>query len=398
MVPDMRVLQLSHAFNHLIIAELHRSLAANGAGLLAIGDPGLLNAAMPGAVRLLPPLRDPSATGQRASVAPVRQLLADWQPDAVVYHEPPVQDSTLLRFLAGRLPVAAFIHNIICPGSKLLRRHDRLCRQPLGWSCLRTWYAGPCGSNKSPAVAFRQVRDSLRRADALRRLPLVLVAGESMRRHLLFEGFAAERVRAVDPGYRWDAAPLRSPCDPRNPRRLLFVGRLAYNKGVQNLLRAMARADAGALELTIVGDGYYRAALERLAAELRLPHVHFTGWLDQPAIADYYQSADLLVVPSLWPEPYGAVIAEAAAFGLPALVSDRGALPEWRGRLPDLRVVDVTDVAAFARALQAPAPSAAPSGAAALDGRAHSAPSIADVLADAFGRGALAALPVRDRR
>jgi hypothetical protein len=52
-----------------------------------------------------------------------------------------------------------------------------------------------------------------------------------MRRHLLFEGFAAERVRAVDPGYRWDAAPPRPPCDPRNPRRLLFVGRLAYNKG-----------------------------------------------------------------------------------------------------------------------------------------------------------------------
>jgi glycosyltransferase involved in cell wall biosynthesis len=147
----------------------------------------------------------------------------------------------------------------------------------------------------------------------------------------------------------------------------------------------MARAGAAALELTIVGDGYYRPALERLAAELRLPHVHFTGWLDQPAIADYYQSADLLVVPSLWPEPYGAVIAEAAAHGLPALVSNRGALPEWRDVLPSVRVVDVTNLAAFAEALRAATHTTGGIGRPdATAQQARRAPSVADILATTF--------------
>jgi glycosyltransferase involved in cell wall biosynthesis len=395
----MRVLQLSHAFNHLIIAELHRSLEDDGGrGLLAVGgESALLRAAMPGAVVDVPQLFDISKQGQQQSRAPVARILADWRPEVVVYHEPPAGDATLLRFLAGRLPVVVFIHNIICPGGKLLRRDDRLCQQRLGWSCLRTWYAGPCGSNKSPAVALREVQASLRRADALRRSPLVLIASEHMRRHLLFEGFAPDRVRIVDPGYRWDAASLRPECGAHDRRRrLLFVGRLAYNKGVQNLLRAVARAGADDIELVIVGDGYYRGALERLAAALRLPHVRFAGWLDQPAIAAYYQWADLLVVPSLWPEPYGAVIAEAAAFRLPALVSDRGALPEWRSRLPGLQVVDVTDVAAFARALRAPTVGGAGPGPDTIAGGAPAAPSIAAVLKDALGIPA--ALPSRERR
>jgi glycosyltransferase involved in cell wall biosynthesis len=98
------------------------------------------------------------------------------------------------------------------------------------------------------------------------------------------------------------------------------------------------------LTVTLAGDGRERHRWEAMAGRGvrgKLP-IRFTGWLDGSECASLLQSADLLVVPSLWPEPYGLVGPEAAAAGVPALAFDVGGIREWLTDGVHGRLVPVT--------------------------------------------------------
>jgi glycosyltransferase involved in cell wall biosynthesis len=120
-----------------------------------------------------------------------------------------------------------------------------------------------------------------------------------------------------------------------NPRalrgRLLFVGRLTRAKGVKYLIHAMARATTQLgrqLTLTIAGDGPVRREIERSVATSGL-NVEFVGWVDTRQKLDLMRQSDLLVVPSLWPEPFGLVGIEAGSLGVPAVAFAVGGIPDW---------------------------------------------------------------------
>jgi glycosyltransferase involved in cell wall biosynthesis len=100
--------------------------------------------------------------------------------------------------------------------------------------------------------------------------------------------------------------------------RFLFVGRLIESKGLDVLLKTFRRFDTG--ELWIAGDGPLRGPIEAMAAEN--PRIRYLGYLDGNALADVYRQADVLVVPSLY-EPWGLVVHEGLAYGLPVIVTEQ---------------------------------------------------------------------------
>jgi glycosyltransferase involved in cell wall biosynthesis len=105
--------------------------------------------------------------------------------------------------------------------------------------------------------------------------------------------------------------------------RLLFLGRLHPIKGIENLLRALARI-TGEVTLTVCGDGdlQYRRSLEHLVSELSLDQrVSFRGTIDGPTKARQFQEADLCVVPS-FKENFSMVVAESLSYGVPVVVGD----------------------------------------------------------------------------
>ena len=102
---------------------------------------------------------------------------------------------------------------------------------------------------------------------------------------------------------------------------VLFFGKLIYNKGVHLLLEAMGDLEARAL---IVGFGDYRAELEAIAPAGTL----FTGALEHRHLAPLLPLCDVAVVPSIFPEAFGMVAAEAAAAGVPPLVARHSGLAE----------------------------------------------------------------------
>jgi glycosyltransferase involved in cell wall biosynthesis len=194
-------------------------------------------------------------------------------------------------------------------------------------------------------------------ATSLRGAGAVFVGSDHIRRVLHDVVGALERVHEVPPGVdvdqfvvesREDAlGGLLAECraDPPNPgnrqerlpdegneRRLreflagdaptvLYFGKLLYNKGVHVLLEALRGMDVRAV---VVGFGDYRRELERMAP----PRTLFTGPLEHRHLVHLIPLADVAVVPSIFPEAFGMVAAEAAAAGCPPLVARHSGLEE----------------------------------------------------------------------
>jgi len=129
----------------------------------------------------------------------------------------------------------------------------------------------------------------------------------------------AEGARAARAELSPDGAPL-----------IVFAGRLEYEKGVQTVLEALPRIDAGVpgVRFVVAGAGTHREELERRAGDLGLSErVRFEGFVDEARLRDLYGAADLVIVPSLY-EPFGLVALETMACGSPVIVADTGGLRE----------------------------------------------------------------------
>jgi glycosyltransferase involved in cell wall biosynthesis len=129
--------------------------------------------------------------------------------------------------------------------------------------------------------------------------------------------------------------PMAFPCPttvPERPRvdgpHFLYVGRLQDIKGVDLLLRAGRRLAAAGRRflISIVGRGPQGEALQ---AEFgHEPWVRFVGFVPNTEVGGHMLTADALCAPSIFAEPFGLVIYQAVALGLPVLASNAGGIPE----------------------------------------------------------------------
>jgi glycosyltransferase involved in cell wall biosynthesis len=132
---------------------------------------------------------------------------------------------------------------------------------------------------------------------------------------------------------------------------VLSVARLAPEKRIDVLVRAVAATGDERLVLVVAGDGPQRSALDSLAAETRTRLV-LTGDVDWERIVELYVAADVFALLSER-EPWGVVVNEAAACGLPLVLSDRvGAAHDLLHEGENGTLVPAGDVEAAAAALR----------------------------------------------
>jgi glycosyltransferase involved in cell wall biosynthesis len=186
-------------------------------------------------------------------------------------------------------------------------------RRRHGWGVVPWWGSF---SRPQPTLARRLanpwVKTFMRSCDAW------LVYGSRQARDVVELGADPERVVVAPVTALVPESPpaARPPADGKT--RYLFVGRLIERKGLDVLLEAFARVDGG--ELRIAGDGPLREMVEAAAA--RDPRISLIGHVAGDALTGAYGDADVLVVPSLY-EPWGLVVHEGLAHGLPVITTDQ---------------------------------------------------------------------------
>ncbi|SEH11650.1 glycosyltransferase family 4 protein [Thermoleophilum album] len=229
---------------------------------------------------------------------------------------------------------------------------------PLTWASI-AW----CRRRRRPWLVFSEVTEASERVlsapqRALQRLIArhaagLLAASGRARRRLLAAGVPPERVavvlQAADlDAYERVAHVRREPLG--RPLRVVSVGRLVPEKRHDLAIEAVARARAS-LTLEIVGDGPLRRQLEELARRLQAP-ASLRGFVAPPDQPNVLRQADVFLLASDF-EPFGAVVREAAACGLPLVLSERvGAIGDIAVPGRNALVVPAGDPAALANALE----------------------------------------------
>jgi glycosyltransferase involved in cell wall biosynthesis len=194
------------------------------------------------------------------------------------------------------------------------------------------------------AAAYRNVRTRRYRQLVLRETDLFLATTERARAALLLEGAPEERIRVAPPGVDLERFASAAPA-PTDGQLIVSPGRLVWEKGHQDIIRAVAALRQGIVpgvdtkarpRLLIVGQGPEGSRLLRYAAELGVADAvevrAFIPYEEMPAL---YAGASCLVLASLpkwdWEEQFGMVLAEAMAASLPVIASTSGAIPEVVG-------------------------------------------------------------------
>jgi glycosyltransferase involved in cell wall biosynthesis len=288
------------------------------------------------------PLWCVSAIGLKGAIDAVRA----WKPDVIYGHglaDPAVEAATL-----EIAPAVLFAHGyrgVCISGSKRFNfPATKPCSRHFGWQCLLHFYPHRCGG-LNPFTMWQDFRRESGRLRMLRSYRTIITASAHMRSEFLKHGFAPECVTVIplpaDSIFPLDRKTAEGvergrPRSLHVPFRLLFVGRMEVLKGGDMLLDALPLLlpwTERRVDITFVGDGPERDGWERRGARIQVSQprlqVKFTGWLSNTELESLFRESDLLVMPSLWPEPFGLTGPEAGLHSLPAAAFAVGGIPEW---------------------------------------------------------------------
>lgn len=265
-------------------------------------------------------------------VAACLRQVAAWEPD-VVYVQG-LLSSALEAGLAERFPAVLFAHGYYGTCATGTKRHAfpgiAMCHRTFGPACLPINYARRCGGLNPLTLAGMYRREAARLA-LLPRFRSVLVASRPMVSEFSRHGVAPEQLHLVPLPTTSVTPDVHPPAARPSSGRVLLLGRLTKLKGGDHAIEALPVAEAALgrrLSLLVAGTGPELERWRSLAAR-RGVTTEFLGWVEDDQRLELFRSADLLVVPSLWPEPFGLVGIEAGCVGLPAVAYEVGGIPDW---------------------------------------------------------------------
>jgi glycosyltransferase involved in cell wall biosynthesis len=266
----------------------------------------------------------------------IAELVSDHRPQVAhlhnIYHQ--ITPSIIPVLRQAGVPVVMTLHDykLICPNYSLFAR-GKYCERCMGGK----FYHAPlvrCNGGslaRSALLSFESYWQKWTRVyDGV---ACFLAPSRFLRGRFLTAGFAPERVIYL-PAFveREDADLPETPARPESPelpdlppKYILYFGRLSGEKGLFTLLTAMQ--ECGGVHLVVAGEGPDRERLQRHVRENEL-NVVFTGHLHYPVLDGVIARARAVILPSASPENAPFTVIEAAALGVPVIVSNMGGLPE----------------------------------------------------------------------
>ncbi|HUR34414.1 MAG TPA: glycosyltransferase [Vicinamibacterales bacterium] len=330
------------------------------------------------------------ANGAVADIASA--LIAEVRPDvAHVHHLTCLSSFIPERLAAAGVPAFMTLHDywLLCHRGQLLDRDCQVCHAAVNGCgrCVDDGATGPPAIGAAAALvrrfepAFPRAARQLVRATGTRLSGLLADPGASaaaaasrsihmrnavanitrffapsahLRDRFVAAGYGSERIELSRYGFVTDGW-QRTRAHRSGPLRLGFVGSLMVSKAPHLLLEAAARLPAGRVTVDLFGapvpyhgDDSYCVRLERW---LSSPGVHVHGNVPHELMGRIFESFDVLVVPSIWPENSPLVIQEAFLAGVPVVASRTGGIPELVRHEENGLLVEPGDVEGLRRAL-----------------------------------------------
>jgi glycosyltransferase involved in cell wall biosynthesis len=268
----------------------------------------------------------------------LRRLVAGLAPD-VVHVQHGVRPE-YVESLANEWPTIYSAHVPVCPNGARFRHGDgEICERLVSMACVtRGFRHEGCGqlSTRAPVAMPGFVRSLWTTKKLLRSMELCrfVVASSNWQRDMLVrDGVTPARVVVV-------ASPIEAFTStedaPRTRPVVAFVGRLLVTKGVEHVVRASAVIGTDH-ELWFIGDGPERERLRQLGCDLGIEsRVQFVGSVDPARVGEYMARSQVVVVPSLSPETFNQVGAQAAELGRWVVVYDAGGTRDWSALYPNV--------------------------------------------------------------
>ena len=261
-----------------------------------------------------------SAIWSRTARRRVRAALAAHRPQVMHVHNTFAAASPSVYSAAADVPVVQTLHNyrMVCPVATAFR-DGHACTDCVGrlvpWPAVV--HACVHGSRAQSAIAgaTTTVHRALGTYD--KRIAAYIALTAFQRQLMIDGGLPAKRIRVVpnflepDPG---------AGDGPRSG--VLYVGRLAEEKGVRVLLRAAALQQG---TIRVAGTGPLQSLVESAASA---GHIEYLGPLDTSSVFDELRRSTALVMPSIWFEGFPLTVVEAYASGTPVIASRIGSLAE----------------------------------------------------------------------
>jgi len=258
----------------------------------------------------------------------IRQLIREIKPDVAHIHliDHQISPSILPELKSAGIPIVQTIHEYkrICPNYRLyIEQKSEICTRCLSGNYLNC-IQQKCLKESYTASALVAGAMFLHRWSNIwnRNIDISICSTNFVKDMMLQGGIPASQLTVLPYMIRLeDYEP-----EPDRDDYILYAGRLAPEKGLFTLLKAIERLPE--IPLKIAGDGPLMDELKKVCREKTLDHVEFTGYVDSDTLRHLMTRSRFLVFPSQWYEPSGLSTWESQALERPVIGARIGGIPE----------------------------------------------------------------------
>ncbi len=257
----------------------------------------------------------------------IREMIADFRPDVAhvrnIYHH--LSPSILWELKAQKIPVLYHMNDfkLLCPSYNMVSAGQACerCKGGKFWNVVREgcYAGGPAKSVVLAAEAYLHAWIGTYE----RCVDMILAPSGFVKQKLIENGWDAAGIQVLP---HFQTLPLRATSPPGEGASILYFGRLSPEKGIDDLLAAMAQLPH--VRLAIAGDGPQRGELESRVHTLGLHNVSFAGHVSGASLEKLVADSQFTVFPSRAYETLGKSILESYAMRRTVVASDLGSRRE----------------------------------------------------------------------
>lgn len=253
-----------------------------------------------------------------------------YQKNINIIHVHTHKEPRLLKRLSTKIPIVRTLHNaaLTClSGEKFHFKSGKTCNCQLSLKCLVNAYTERCASTRHPQnllKIYEKINFEKNNAEDI--YEYIISPSQFIKNECTNHGVNLVEVIPYPYSSSIDILHIEN----LEQVNIVYSGRLTFVKGVQLLPKIFSEIlkKNSNVHLHIAGDGPLQDKLKKEFKDMNFDNVTFYGWMNQVEIQKIYSKADIVIIPSIYPDNFPIVCIESLCFSKPVVIFRVGGLPE----------------------------------------------------------------------